>query len=253
MSNRHNSLNFKSGSNRQAILFPPHLSEMVPEFHPVRVVDNVIDQLNLSTLLDTYSTMGASSYNPRMMLKVLIFSYLNNIYSSRKIEACLKENIYMMWLSCMQYPDHNTIARFRSATLKPFIKEIFFDVVKLLIQSDHISMQAIYTDGTKIESKANKYTFVWGKSIDKSLGRIEANLEELWDYAESVQKEETENTRPESFKPVSTKEVLKTIQSIENKLKDVEVSKKIKDKLKYVKKNSSTKGRWISTKESRNG
>ena len=91
------------------MLLPPSLDEMIEENHPVFIVDQVIDKLDISPILEKYKGGGTSSYHPRMLLKVLIYAYINNIYSSRKIEAALKENIHFMWLSGMSYPDHNTI------------------------------------------------------------------------------------------------------------------------------------------------
>ena len=88
---------------------------------------------------------------------------LSNVYSSRKIELAIRENINFMWLTGMTIVDHNTINRFRSHKLKDSFKEIFKQVVLLLASEGLISMKQLYTDGTKIEAQAGRYTFVWGK------------------------------------------------------------------------------------------
>lgn len=67
-----------------------------------------------------------------------------------------------MWLSGMEKPDHNTINRFRGERLRGVIKKIFAEVVLLMVESGHVDLQKVYTDGTKIEANANRYTFVWG-------------------------------------------------------------------------------------------
>src|SRR5690625_7673672 len=100
-----------------------------------------------------------------MMLKVMVYAYMDNIYSSRKIEKAMRENINFMWLSAQQVVDHNTIARFRSNRLKDVFKDIFKQVVMLLAEEGLVTLKEVYTDGTKIESVAGRYTFVWGKSI----------------------------------------------------------------------------------------
>ena len=105
-------IRFKSYSPNQAMLLPPSLDEMIPSNHPVRVVNRVVDQIDIRPLIRTYKGGGSSSYHPRMLLKVLIYAYLRNIYSSRQMEDSLKENIYFMWLSGMNQPDHNTITVF---------------------------------------------------------------------------------------------------------------------------------------------
>ena len=99
---------------------------------------------------DRYKTGGASNYHPGMLLKVLVYAYINNIYSSRKIEEALQQNIHFMWLSGMSQPDHNTINRFRSEKLKEPLKKIFIQVVHLLAVEGLVSLKEIYTDGTKI-------------------------------------------------------------------------------------------------------
>ncbi|MEQ8648100.1 MAG: transposase, partial [Cyclobacteriaceae bacterium] len=154
------------------MLLPPSLEELIEENHPVRVVNDVIDRINIEPLLKQYKPGGTSVYHPRMLLKVLVYGYLSNIYSSRKMEAALKENVHFMWLSAMNRPDHNTIARFRSERLKDALRQVFGQVVELLVEEGLVSIKHIYTDGTKIESSANKYTFVWGRAIKTSKERI---------------------------------------------------------------------------------
>src|SRR6476660_3122248 len=105
---------FKPYQQNQRYLFPPNLEDLIAANHPVRVVNEVIDQIDIDIIINKYKGGGTSSYHPRMLLKVLVFGYLNNIYSSRRMEAAVKENIHFMWLSGMLQPDHHTINRFRS-------------------------------------------------------------------------------------------------------------------------------------------
>lgn len=114
-----------------------------------------------------------------MLLKVLVFGYLSNIYISRKIEAALKENIHFMWLAGMSRPDHHTINQFRGARLQHTLKDIFAQVVELLVESGHVSLQEVYVDGTKIQANANRYTFVWGNAIKTNRTKMQAQLQEL--------------------------------------------------------------------------
>jgi transposase len=113
---------FKPYHQHQLMVFPPTFEEMIPKDHPVRVVSDIVDQLDLDALIIKYKGGGCSSYHPRMLLKVLIYGYLVNIFSSRKLEAAIQENIYLMWLSGMEKPDHNTINRFRSERLRGVIR-----------------------------------------------------------------------------------------------------------------------------------
>ena len=125
---------FKDYSPNQILLLPPSLEEMIDPKHPVRIVNQVIDSLDLDLLIKKYKGGGCSSYHPRLLLKLLVYGYLSNQYSSRKIEQATKQNIHFMWLSAMSYPDHNTINRFRSDRLNGVLKEIFSQVVLLLFE-----------------------------------------------------------------------------------------------------------------------
>ena len=105
---------YKDYNQNESLLFPPTLGELVPENHPVRIVNAVIDRLDISSIESTYKGGGTSSFHPRMLLKVIVYSYLCNVYSGRRMERLLQENVNYMWLSGMSRPDFRTINRFRS-------------------------------------------------------------------------------------------------------------------------------------------
>lgn len=102
---------------------------------------------------------GNPAYHPRMMIKVLFYSYLSNIYSCRKIEKALIENIQFMFISGNSTPGFRTINEFRGKILKDKIKDLFAEVVKMRVEMGYVSLDVQYIDGTKIEAKSNKYTF----------------------------------------------------------------------------------------------
>ena len=202
---------FKDYNSQQTMLLPPSLDEKIEENHPVRIVNHIIDTIDLQVLLDQYPGGGAPSYYPRMMLKNWVYGYLRNIYSSRKLEEAIKQNIHFMWLSAMQEPDHNTLNRFRSDNLKGILKEVFTQVVEHLVEAGYVSLKEVYVDGTKIEANANRYTFVWGKSIETNKKRIRRQLQELWEYAQSVAREELQTNQPESFQEIDAEKVSQVI------------------------------------------
>lgn len=219
------------------MLLPPSLEELVASHHPVRVVSQVIDSIDITVLEAQYKGGGTSSYHPRMLLKLLVYGYLCNIYSSRKLEEAAQQNIYFMWLCGMSQPDHNSINRFRSERLKEVLRKIFSQIVGLLVESGHVSLKEVYLDGTKIEANANRYTFVWGKAIKNNRDKIKAQLEHLWQYTQQVAAEELKDTTPTTFEQIDAAKVQRTIEQIDQALKKKEVSKKIRQKLSYAKKN----------------
>ena len=219
------------------MMFPPSLEELIDKNHSVRIVNQVIDRIDIDPLMKKFKGGGTSSYHPRMLLKVVIYGYVNNTYSSRRMEAALKENIHFMWLSGMNKPDHNTINRFRSERLKDVLKTVFGKVVELLAEAGQVSLKEVYTDGTKLEAQANRYTFVWGNAIKTNKAKMEQQLKELWAYAEGVAAEELKDQTPESFAPVSAQQVSETIEKIDKALEGKEITKKKRQQLTYAKKN----------------
>ena len=229
---------WKTDHQSQLSLLPPTYDDFVPQNHPVRIVNAIINRIDISSIEVTYKGGGTSSYHPRALLKILIYAYLRNLYSSRKIEQALGENIHFMWLSGNIRPDHNTIANFRSGKLKGKFKKIFNQVVLLLAQQQVLDIKDIYVDGTKIEANANRYTFVWGKSIANSRERIKKQLKELWRYVETVYAEEEQRpNEPDNFEAIDPEEVSKTIDQINNALKGKKTDSKVRQKLNYAKKN----------------
>jgi transposase len=217
--NQNQKVVFKSYITNQPFLLPPSLDELIGANHPVRVVNSVIDELNIDHLLKSYKGGGTSSYHPRMLLKVMIYSYLCNVYSSRKMEQCLKENIHFMWLSGMQQPDHNTLNRYRSERLEKVLKPIFAQVVEFLSQKGQVSLKEVYTDGTKIEANANRYTFVWGNSIKHNKAKMAAQLQELWFYTQQIAREELKDNSEVHFESISAEEVKEQVEKIHQVLK----------------------------------
>jgi transposase len=102
---------FKPYHQSQVMLLPPSLEELIAANHPVRIVNEVLNKIDISPLIKLYRPGGASSYHPLILLKALVYGYINNIYSSRKIEEALQQNIHFMWLAGMSKPDHNTLKK----------------------------------------------------------------------------------------------------------------------------------------------
>ena len=112
------------------------------------------------------------------MLKVILYAYMNNIYSCRKIEKAVQRDINYIWLAAQERPDFVTINRFRNRVKKE-INNIFTQIVLLLSERGFVTLDVEYIDGTKIESKANKYTFVWRKTVEKNRAKLQEKIRVL--------------------------------------------------------------------------
>lgn len=225
-------LAIKSDNRKQNLLLPPSLDELVPEYHMVRVVDAVIDRLDISDILSTYRGGGNSAFNPKMMLKVLVFAYLSNVYSSRRIEELLKRDICFMWLAGMKRPDFRTINYYRGKRLKEGFDAVFTQVVRLLHEEGFVSLKVQYIDGTKIESVANKYTFVWRGSVEKYDARLKAKTEALLRQIE--QSHAIENQENPAAEELTAEEVAERVGRIREKVDADNLSKEERKALKQI-------------------
>lgn len=165
----------------QLLISEEFAEKIIPENDSVRLVDEIIDEMNLKCLYDTYSNTGRKwATEPTVMLKILVYANMQGIYSSRDIESSCKRDINFMWLlGTKKAPDYHQIARFRSERLNRCGEEIFYQLVKKLLAIGEIKLEHLFVDGTKIEANANKYSFVWKKSTTKYEARLLDKLEKL--------------------------------------------------------------------------
>ena len=178
--------------NMDQLMLPTSLSDVIPEKHLVRVINESVERMDIKPLLARYQGGGTSSYNPKMMLKILVYAYTDRNYSSRRIAKALCENVHYMWISGGNRPDFRTINNFRSVVLKGIIDEVFASVLEMLEESGYIKLENYFMDGTKIEANANKYSFVWAKSVEKNKEKLRDKVKKLLEKIEKLNEEEDE-------------------------------------------------------------
>lgn len=220
---------FKPYQQNQLRLLPLDLSEMIPEDHLVRVVDDIVESLDLTTLKALYPGGGAPAYDPRMMLKVIIFSYSSGIYSSRRISEATRSNIYFLWLTGCTSLDHMTINRFRTERLAGAFEDIFTDTVMMLADRGLITLDTYFLDGTKIEANASRYTFAWKKSIEKNREKLRTRIGDLMDEIDALNDEEDRlfNDMPEP-QSVTSEDIAEVSRRINERLKKAPKDKGLK-------------------------
>jgi hypothetical protein len=155
-----------------------------------------------------------------MMLKVLFYSYLSNIYSCRKIEKALGENIHFMWLSGNSIPDFRTINYFRGKRLRSEIHHLFSQIVQLLVELGYVSLDVQYIDGTKIESAAGRYTFVWRKSIEKNQSKLQTKISSILTDIDAQIKRDDQNYIAVETVSIDSESLKKKLSEINARLKD---------------------------------
>ena len=221
-------------------LLPPSLEEMIPERHLVRVVNEVIDELDLSKLKKQYKGGGTSSYHPRMMLKVLVYAYTQRRYSSRQIAKALRENVNYMWLSGMNKPDFRTINRFRGEVVKEVVEEVFSEVLGYMIKQGYVGLEDCFLDGTKIEANANRYSFVWRKSTENYKKKLQEKVREIMEEVERVNEAEEERYGEKDLEElgeeaeIDSEGMKELVERLNEKLKEEPKDKQLKRTVKKL-------------------
>ena len=169
------------------LVLPLSLEGLVPDDDSVRLLSHELEELDYTLLYKAYSSKGRNpAVDPKTMFKILTYAYSQNIYSSRKIETACKRDINFMWLLAGQKaPDHSTIARFRSGFLEDACEELFYQMVRRLGDIGELSKETVFIDGTKLEACANKYTFVWKKSVVKWEEKMFQKIKEAVEWLNS--------------------------------------------------------------------
>ena len=146
----------------------------------VRLLFEVTEGLDYTNLYKTYSTLGRNpAVNLVTLFRILIYGDMNKIYSSRELEKACKRDINFIWLlQGQKAPDYNTIARFKSQRLANCLRDLFNQLIIYLGENNEIQYENLFVDGTKIESNANKYTFVWKKATDKFENKLQEKIKD---------------------------------------------------------------------------
>lgn len=150
----------------------------------MHVLNAIVDHLDISRIESSSEGGGASNYSPRMLVKVVFYAYLQNVYSGRKMKQLLKRDVNFMWLSGMQRPDFNTINLFRKNRLADVVDDLLTQVVRMLVDGKFVSLEVQYVDGTKIVASANKYTSVWKKATRTNQGNLDKKMNAILKEAE---------------------------------------------------------------------
>ncbi len=141
-----------------------------------------LEELDYRKLYEAYSSKGRkSATDPRVMFKVMVYGYQCGIFSTRALEEACKYRVDFMWLlENEQAPNYTALHRFRKdRCAEGVIEDLFFQYVALLEKQGEVDHKSVFIDGTKIESRAGKYTFVWRGNAEKGLEKAQKKALEL--------------------------------------------------------------------------
>ena len=171
------------------LCLPLSFDKIIPSDDSVRLLSHILEGLDYTNLFKAYSVKGRKpAIDPRIMFKIIAYAYMNNIYSTHKIENACRRDINFMWLlQGRKAPDHATIGRFRQKYLVNAAEDLFYQLVIRLNEIGEINYNHVFIDGTKIEANANKYTFVWSKAINKNEAKMFEKISTLVEEINEVE------------------------------------------------------------------
>ncbi len=184
---------YKTGNRHQINMFPPTYDELISQTDPVRVYDEFVEYLDFEELklrIDT-NKIGHPEYDPKAMLKLILYGCSYGIRSSRKLEQACHHNITFIWLTGGLKPDYRTIARFRKQNWKA-LKNVFKQCAKLCIKLGVIEGNILFVDGTKMRANAGIENTRNEETYKENLGKLNNQINKLLKEWERADKSEVD-------------------------------------------------------------
>lgn len=203
---------FKEYNQEQGIFRTIIPGELLEVDHPARIIDRVVERLDLEELYSEYSEEGCPAYHPKMMLKVLFYSYMTGMMSCRGMWDNLKYRADYIFLSGDQVPDFRTINRFRH-TARQSLKKLFTQIVMICVELDLVDFQYLAIDGQKIQANANYRKSTNKKRYTRTVKKVQEGMEKL--LSEEIHDDFTEDHRNKKLSTLQKqKEILDEYQQI---------------------------------------
>jgi transposase len=168
----------------QDLLLPPSLREWLPENHLVYFVSDVVDQLDLSAIHAVYETdnRGRPPYDPRLMTKLLVYGYCTGVFSSRRIQKRLQEDIPFKVLAAGNEPDFRTISDFRKIHIAT-LQSLFEQVLAMALECGSIQLGRVSLDGTKMKANASKHKAMSYDRMNEKQRQLKEEVQQLLEQA----------------------------------------------------------------------
>lgn len=182
---------YRSYLPEQNLLLPASLREWLPDDHLAFFVSDVVDQLNLAAIESVYEEddRGQPPYHPRMMTKILLYGYCVGVFSSRKIQKRLVEDVAFRVLAAGNQPDFRTISDFRKLHLKA-LEELFGQMLRLTLETGTMKLGRVALDGSKVKANASKHKAMSYGRMEETEKRLREEVRKLLGQAEAADQEE---------------------------------------------------------------
>ena len=217
---------YRYGDRKQRTLFPQSIDEYIPEDAPVRAYDVFVDSLDFDQLgiaLEPHK-VGCPQYDPKIMLKLLLYGYSYGVRSSRKLEREAHYNLSFIWLTGGLKPDHKTIAEFRKNN-KASLRKVLKQCARLCVKLDLIEGNTLFVDGTKIRANASIKNSWTKERCSRHLKKIDKRIKEILSECDTADRKERDQASL-----VKMKEELKDQDALKSKVENILNELKAEDK-----------------------
>ena len=180
-------MSYRPYEPQQEMLLPASLQDWLPKGHLAYFISDTVDALNLKAFYTRYEGGGARNqpFHPAMMVKVLVFGYATGVFSSRKIERRLHEDLAFRMLGAGNFPKHRTIRDFRAMHLKE-LADLFVQVVKLAQEMGLVKLGTVAIDGTKIKANASRHKAMSYERMQQAEAELKAQIDALLERAKTA-------------------------------------------------------------------
>ena len=180
---------YREYDQSQSYLLPPSLRDFVSEDHPAHVINDLVDQLDLSVLEARYGNLGQPAYHPRLMLKVILYGFTVGLFSSRKLERACHENLAFKYLAGMATPAFRTFIEFRQRHRED-MQAVFVQTARLARELGLARLGAVALDGSKVDANTSKHKAMSYGRMQEKEAILKAEIDQLLKTAEATDEQE---------------------------------------------------------------
>lgn len=224
-------MSYRPYEPQQEMLLPASLQDWLPKGHLAYFIGDTVDALNLKAFYARYEGGGARNqpFHPAMMVKVLVYGYATGVFSSRKIERRLHEDLAFRMLGAGNFPKHRTIRDFRALHLKE-LSDLFVQVVKLAQEMGLVKLGTVAIDGTKIKANASRHKAMSYERMQQAEGELKAQIEALLERAKSTDAAEADEPEVDIPAEIQRREdrlkaITEARQRIEQRQRDADIER----------------------------
>ncbi|MFH1723914.1 MAG: IS1182 family transposase [Elusimicrobiota bacterium] len=211
---------FRPYRQDQSYLLPPSLGDFLDETHPAHAINDIIEKIDLSTLMSRYGKMGQPAYHPRMMVKVILYGFTVGVFSSRRLQRACQENLAFKYLAGMETPAFKTFIEFRKRH-RDDMKAVFVETVKLARELGLARLGAVALDGCKMAADTSKHKAMSYGRMREEEGRLREEMAGLLKQADEADAREDDEDGPDDDGYGLKKELARR----ESRLKKIEAAK----------------------------